>query len=100
MTHNFIVHSNEIACKKGGCLGLYPIYYKEVAKDGLLRKIQADRVHLAIKGGHTFWRWCKGLSLMFEKIPGAKRFEKFSPILLTEADIKLVKKLLIGVFMM
>ena len=80
--------------------GLHFFHYKIESSDYKLRKLQADRLHLEVKGDHTFRIFFKGISVILESRPGVKEVENIRVILIIETDFKFSNKLLISVFMM
>ena len=90
-------------CKGGNIiLVLWPplFHYKIESSDYKIRKLQADRLHLEVKGDHTFRIFFKGISVILESRPGVKEVENIRVILIIETYFKFSNKLLISVFMM
>ena len=76
--------------------GLHFGHYKAASASPFLSSIHAKSIELAFTRMSPIKRWCVGLSVMIEKIPGVIKVDKLRALLFMEADFNFANKLFFG----
>ena len=76
--------------------GLHFGHYKAASASPFLSSIHAKTIELAFTRMTPLQRWCVGLSVMIEKIPGCIKVDKLRALLFMEADFNFANKVYFG----
>ena len=74
--------------------GIHFSHYKAQTKSCFLATIRCRLINIAIRNRSSLARWLNGLSLMLEKSKGNIQVEKLRALLLLEADLNAIYKIM------